>query len=182
CLLHGVAVLDPVDDDGHVPLRIGRAGFITRGAEVLHFGRRGARLPSSPTASRFLKPCRGAREAETMSDEAALLTRMYREFNARNVDALLDVMDADANWPNGWEGGSVVGHDAVRDYWTRQWAEIDPTVTPQGFEPLADGRLRVRVHQVIRDRAGKLMSDKAVHHTYSFAAGKISGMVIEAAA
>jgi hypothetical protein len=116
-----------------------------------------------------------------MSDEINLLTRMYREFNARNIDALLGVMHADVNWPNGWEGGHVVGHDAVRDYWTRQWAQIDPTVTPEGFGALSDGRVRVRVHQVIKDRAGKLMSDKHVNHTYSFASGKIHGMTIDTA-
>jgi SnoaL-like domain len=116
-----------------------------------------------------------------MSDEIALLTRMYREFNTRNIDAVLTVMRADVKWPNGWEGGYVVGHDAVRDYWTRQWAQIDPTVTPEGYEPLPDGRVRVRVRQVIRDRAGKLTSEKFVNHTYSFAAGKIGGMEIEAA-
>ena len=116
-----------------------------------------------------------------MSDEIDLLKRLYHEFNARNIDAVLGVMQANVKWPNGWEGGYVVGHDAVRDYWTRQWAQIDPSVTPEGFESLPDGRLRVRVHQVISDRAGKLTSDKFVNHTYSFAAGKISGMEIEAA-
>ncbi len=114
-----------------------------------------------------------------MTHEIALLTRMYREFNARNIDALIGVMQPDVKWPNGWEGGTVVGHDAVRDYWTRQWAEIDPTVTSESFAPLPDGRVRVRVHQVIKDRAGKLMSNKLVTHTYSFAAGKIRGMEIE---
>ena len=116
-----------------------------------------------------------------MSDAIALLTQMYRAFNARNIDAVLGAMNADVHWPNGWEGGYVVGHDAVRDYWTRQWAQIDPTVTPDGFDTLPDGRLRVRVHQVIRDRAGTIMSDKIVSHTYSFADGRIRGMEIEAA-
>lgn len=116
-----------------------------------------------------------------MSDEIALLASMYNDFNARRIDAVLGVMHANVNWPNGWQGGYVIGHDAVRDYWTRQWGQIDPTVTPEGFEPLSDGRLRVRVHQVIKDRAGKLMSDKIVNHTYSFDAGKIRGMAIEAA-
>jgi hypothetical protein len=114
-----------------------------------------------------------------MSEKIDVLKRMYCEFNARNIDAVLGVMLTDVKWPNGWEGGYVVGHDAVRDYWTRQWAEIDPTVTPEGFEPLADGRLRVRVHQVIRDRTGKLLSDRFVSHTYSFAFGKIGGVEIE---
>jgi hypothetical protein len=116
-----------------------------------------------------------------MSAEIALLTRMYQEFNARNIDVLLGVMHPNVSWPNGWEGGYVVGHDAVRDYWTRQWAAINPTVTPDAFDVLPDGKIRVRVHQRIQDRAGNLMSDKRVNHTYVFDAGKIRGMVIEAA-
>jgi nuclear transport factor 2 (NTF2) superfamily protein len=116
-----------------------------------------------------------------MSDQIALLTQMYRAFNARNIDAVLGAMHADVHWPNGWEGGYVIGLDAVRDYWTRQWAQIDPTVTPDGFDTLPDGRLRVRVHQVIRDRAGTIISDKIVNHTYSFGDGRIRGMEIEAA-
>jgi hypothetical protein len=116
-----------------------------------------------------------------MSDQITLLTRMYREFNARNIDAVLGVMHADVNWPNGWEGGYVVGHAAVRDYWVRQWAEIDPTVTPEGFDMLPGGRIRVRVHQIVRDRAGKELSDKIINHTYAFDDGKISRMTIDAA-
>jgi hypothetical protein len=117
-----------------------------------------------------------------MSDEITLLTRMYAEFNTRNIDAVLSVLHADVNWPNGWEGGYVVGHAAVRDYWTRQWAEIDPTVTPERFDTLADGRIRARVHQVIRDRDGKQLSDTIVDHTYAFNSGKIRSMAIEAVA
>lgn len=117
-----------------------------------------------------------------MSAEIALLTRMYDEFNARNIDAVLGVMHADVTWPNGWEGGFVAGHAAVRDYWTRQRAEIDPTVIPEGFDTLPDGRVRVRVHQVVRDRAGTQLSDKIVHHTYTFDGSKIRSMTIDAVA
>jgi hypothetical protein len=40
-------------------------------------------------------------------------------------------MTDDIDWPNGWEGGRVSGKDAVRAYWTRQWAEIDPHIRRQ---------------------------------------------------
>ena len=33
--------------------------------------------------------------------EIALFKRMYREFNARNIDAVTGVMHADVTWPNG---------------------------------------------------------------------------------
>ena len=39
-------------------------------------------------------------------------------------------MTPDVDWANGWEGGRVVGRDAVRDYWQRQWAAIDSTAEP----------------------------------------------------
>ena len=41
-------------------------------------------------------------------------------------------MHPDVIWPNGMEGGTVVGHAAARAYWTRQWGLIDPRVEPRG--------------------------------------------------
>ena len=107
-----------------------------------------------------------------------MLESMYREFNARNIDAVLARMASDVQWPNGWEGGYVHGHDAVRDYWSRQWAEIDPTVTATDFATLPDGRVDVTVHQVVRDRGGTLLSDGTVHHVYRLAAGQVVHMEI----
>ena len=57
-------------------------------------------------------------------------TALYAPFNARDVPALLAAMAPDVIWPNGWEGGIVRGRDAVRDYWKRQWSQINPIVTP----------------------------------------------------
>lgn len=39
-------------------------------------------------------------------------------------------MTPDVDRPNGWEGGRVVGHDAVRRYGERQWAEVRTAVQP----------------------------------------------------
>lgn len=59
-----------------------------------------------------------------------LLRSLYGAFNARDVESCLAAMTADVDWANGWEGGRVVGRDAVRDYWERQWAAIDSTAEP----------------------------------------------------
>lgn len=116
-----------------------------------------------------------------MAARFALLARMYEAFNARDIDAVLRVLHPNVRWPNGWEGGYVIGHDAVRDYWIRQWAAIDPTVTPQAFEELPGGDIKVRVCQLVRDRTGSLLSDKMVTHTYAFTSGQIRSMEIGAA-
>ena len=110
--------------------------------------------------------------------EAERLQAMYEAFNARDVDRVLQEMTADVDWPNGWEGGRVTGQHAVRDYWTRQWQAIDPVVTPVSFTAIPDGRVQVRVHQVVHDRAGALLADTHVHHVYSFREGLIQSMQI----
>jgi hypothetical protein len=104
------------------------------------------------------------------------LTATYAAFNARDIDRVLAQMTEDVDWPNAWEGGRVVGHDAVRDYWTRQWAEIDPEVQPKSFKRLPNGRIEVTVHQVVRSPGGSVLSDGTVLHTYDFRDQRIARM------
>jgi ketosteroid isomerase-like protein len=116
-----------------------------------------------------------------MDEATELLKAAYREFNARRLDAVLALMQPDVAWPNGWEGGYVHGHEGVRDYWTRQWAVLDPHVEPVAIRPQADGRMAVEVHQVVRDREGKLLADAMVRHVYTLRGGLIERMEIELA-
>jgi len=112
------------------------------------------------------------------NNKETIIRRAYALFNERNTDDLLQLMLPDVEWPNGWEGGYVYGQDAVREYWSRQWKEIDPNVQPESFEPLPDGRVRVAVRQLVKDLQGEVMSDGIVYHTYTFAGDKVSRMVI----
>ena len=107
-----------------------------------------------------------------------LLENAYRAFNARDIDSALATMHADVEWPNGMEGGSVHGHNGVRDYWTRQWGMIDPRVEPVRIETDAAGRAVVDVHQIVRDRAGNVVKDEMVQHVYLVEGGFIRTMRI----
>ncbi|MDQ2842107.1 MAG: nuclear transport factor 2 family protein, partial [Acidobacteriota bacterium] len=60
--------------------------------------------------------------SEDVAARQPLLLQLYAAFNARNIDAVLPALHPDVDWPNGWEGGRMRGRDAVRAYWTRQWA------------------------------------------------------------
>jgi SnoaL-like domain len=82
----------------------------------------------------------------------------------------------DVDWPNAWEGGRVVGRDAVAAYCERQWREIDPTVTPVSFASLADGRVAVEVDQLVRDGAGATVAAGRVWHTYALRGGLVARM------
>jgi len=114
-----------------------------------------------------------------MSEESKLLEGAYADFNARRLEAVLVRMRRDVVWPNGMEGGFVYGHEGVRDYWTRQWAILDPKVEPLDISPDERGRWVVKVRQVVHDRNGKLLVDQIVRHAYEICDSLIARMDIE---
>jgi hypothetical protein len=122
-----------------------------------------------------------------MSEREGAIRALYTAFNARDAEAVLAAMAPDVAWPNGWEGGQVNGRDAVRDYWARQWAEIDPHVEPIAFADEEGGagagaggeRVAVTVRQTVRSLDGALLSEDTLTHTYVFdATGLITAMEI----
>jgi hypothetical protein len=100
------------------------------------------------------------------------LRDLYAAFNSRDLDTTLAAMTEDVDWPNAWEGGRVHGREGVRDYWTRQWAEIDSKAEPIGFSNRPDGRIAVDVD---------LGEIRAVH-VYTFDGDLIARMDVEEAA
>ena len=108
-----------------------------------------------------------------------LINHVYQAFNARDIDSVFELLHSDVDWPNGWEGGYVKGHDDVRNYWLRQWGEVNPIVTPVSIVQKNDGRIEVDVHQVVKDLHGNVLSDDLIKHLYTLDNGKISRMDIE---
>ncbi len=117
-------------------------------------------------------------KVETTAAEIELLRRTYAAFNRREIETVLTMMHPDVDWPNGMEGGRVLGTAAVRDYWTRQFEVLDPHVEPTNFTAESDGRIAVDVHQVVHDKSGKLLVDHMVQHVYDIRSGLIQSMEI----
>ena len=108
-----------------------------------------------------------------------IINEAYKAFNARDIDKVLSFMHQNVHWPNGWEGGYVEGHSEVREYWTRQWKEINPTVKPVSIEESGNGQIAVKVQQVAKDMQGNILFDGIVKHVYTIDNGLIKSMEIE---
>lgn len=107
------------------------------------------------------------------------IKKAYAAFNERNIDNALSTMQTDVQWSKAWEGGYISGHNEIKEYWTRQWTEINPNVDPIGFTERANGSLEVKVHQHVKDLQGDLLFDGLVKHIYTFQEGLIKTMDIE---
>src|ERR1700761_2175484 len=109
-----------------------------------------------------------------MDHDTETLKRIYERFNARDIDGVLAELSDDVAWANGMEGGHAHGREAVRAYWTRQWAVVSPHVEPVRFRRTGDGAIVADVIQTIRDLEGNPLQeaqglkDKTVGHVFRF--------------
>jgi hypothetical protein len=111
-----------------------------------------------------------------MADTKTLIERAYSAFNKRDIDGALALMTEDVSWPRASEGGKVIGKEEIRAYWTRQWSEFDPHVEPLAITEEDGGKIRVRVHQLVRSLQGDLLSDSEVLHVFTLKNGRIAAM------
>jgi ketosteroid isomerase-like protein len=115
-----------------------------------------------------------------MADTASFIRRLYERFNGRDIDGVLACLHDDVVWANGQEGGYLQGRADVRNYWTRQWAAIDPHVEPIEISLGRDGEIVVGIRQTVRDLGGKVLADRKVDHVFRIEDGLIRRFDIRA--
>ncbi len=114
------------------------------------------------------------------SDHRSLLLGAYAAFNARDAEALLARVSDDVDWPDGHR--RLHGKEEVRRDWTGTWARARTHDEPVGFSELDDGRIAVRVDQVVCSHDGAVISRGRFLHLHRIERGLITRMDIEAVA
>jgi hypothetical protein len=111
-----------------------------------------------------------------MAETKTLIEKAYSAFNKRDIEGALALMTEDVSWPKASEGGKVVGKEEIRAYWIRQWGEFDPHVEPITITEGDGGKVRVRVHQLVKSLRGDVLSDSEVLHEFTVNTGLIAAM------
>ena len=111
-----------------------------------------------------------------MANTGTLIAQAYAAFNRRDVDGALALMTENVSWPKASEGGRVIGKEEIRAYWTRQLKEFDPYVEPVEVIERGGGKAGVRVHQLVKNFRGDVLSGIEVWHVHTIADGRIERM------
>lgn len=109
-----------------------------------------------------------------MNSNQQFLQNLYDAFNNREIETIISFMRPNVKWANGVEGGFVYGRDAVREYWTNQFKDIQAELETLKFETDENNRNVVTVHQVIKDLQGNLLADATVQQIFTIEDGLIS--------
>jgi hypothetical protein len=114
-----------------------------------------------------------------MSEEQRkTLMQIYRDFNTRNTEGVLEHLAPGVDWPNGMTGGREHGREAVRRYWTKQWSEVDSRAEPLAIDFDQSGNAHVRVDLLVKALDGKVLMNRQAEHVYEFEGPFISRMTI----
>ena len=110
--------------------------------------------------------------------EREILQNAYRDFNARNIEAVISRMHPKWSGRTEWKAATsmekmqcaTTGHaNSPPSIPTSSRVHIDPAKTEAGWS---------QVHQVVHDHNGNLLLDTTVYHTYQFRDGLIARMDI----
>jgi hypothetical protein len=101
------------------------------------------------------------------------IKNLYDGFNRRTIDPVLTLMHPEVHC------GYIVGKEAIRNYWKRQWTEINPTVMPLAVTERPDGKIEVLIDQKVKDLDGKSLFDGHVKHIYTVLNGLFKQMDVE---
>lgn len=116
-----------------------------------------------------------------MDKETDLITQLYEDFNARKTDSILAKLTEDVRWANGMDGGYVHGHNALQEYWKRQWASLNPQIKAVGFSKTEDGSILVEALFTGQPMEGQAQGfkDIPVGHVFHLKGGLVTRFDIQ---
>ena len=125
----------------------------------------------------MLVPGDGHTATRMTLDVIQRIRRAYDAFNRHDMDAALEAMHPDVEWPNVMEGEMIRGREAVREYWSRQWSIVRSTVEPVEIVPCGE-RIAVRVRQTVRVLETGEEDVREVAHVYTMRDGATARMEV----
>ena len=108
-----------------------------------------------------------------MKNVEEFFRNIYKKFNERDIEGVIEHMTPDVEWANGMQGGYEHGHRGVRNYWTRQFSLVKSTVTPIDLQKVDDNYV-LKVRQSVEDLKGIKISNSTVKHVFHLKNGKIA--------
>ncbi|KQV57728.1 MULTISPECIES: nuclear transport factor 2 family protein [unclassified Caulobacter] len=115
-----------------------------------------------------------AQPYEAFDTVEALLRRLHRALNARDLDAIVACYAPDARFADNLDGGVVEGLEAVRGHFIRLFeaVRLEISLLDHALEP--DGRVKARIHVVTRGLGGGLWQDGEITVRYRLEHGLIA--------
>lgn len=103
-----------------------------------------------------------------MTDREARIADLLTALNAQDFEAGIALLHPDVDWQDVMYGGRRRGRADVRAYWGKVYAQITSGSSIIDYRRMEDGRIAAHMLHSVRDKAGKLWSEEATTHVFTF--------------
>lgn len=164
-------------------MRIGRSYYLIAFALTLALAASCApeENASAPVGDAASQTAAAENPASAEAKKAVVLAA-FDAYNARDADGILALVSEDVSWPDGRTSDPnkrLSGHPELRKYWRDQW-EVTRTVdTPIEAIELPDGRIKVRLDQIVKTVAGEEVSRGTYEYFFTIRDGLITRLDIK---
>jgi NAD(P)-dependent dehydrogenase (short-subunit alcohol dehydrogenase family) len=107
-----------------------------------------------------------------------LIRSAYAAFNDRRIEAGVQLMEPEVDWPKVPEGGFVHGRDEVRRHWDEQFSRTNPQIQVEEVKERGNDCVEAHVRQIVRDTDGQKLADDRLVHVFTIANDRIARMEI----
>lgn len=115
-----------------------------------------------------------------MTTRADVVRSAYQRFNEQDFEGVLELFDADVEWPDAVNDSVLYGTNAVRAYWARHFEVAVPTEILGEVVEIGDAVVAVAYRQVYERAGGTFGPPAVVVHRFSFRGERIARMEITA--
>lgn len=101
----------------------------------------------------------------------------YQHFNDQDFEGVLELLDADVEWPDAVNDSVLYGRNAVRAYWERHFEVAVPTEILGEVVEIGDAIVAVAYRQVYERQGGGPFGPPAVVvHRFTFRGDRVARM------
>ncbi len=115
-----------------------------------------------------------------MTTRADVVRTDYQRFNEQDFEGVLELFDADVEWPDAFDDSALSGRNAVRAYWERYFEVAVPTEILGEVVEIGDAVVAVAYRQVYERAGGAFGPPAVVVHRFTFRDERIARMELTA--
>lgn len=102
----------------------------------------------------------------------------YQRFNDQDFEGVLELLDADVEWPDSLNDSVLYGRNAVRAYWERHFEVALPTEILGEVVEIGDAVVAVSYRQVYEREGGPFGPPAVVVHRFTFRGDRVARMEV----
>jgi hypothetical protein len=97
----------------------------------------------------------------------SLIKKAYEAFNSQDIKSAITTFHENIEFQKEFNGNYLKNQNQIIEHWTNGWKEFSVKDKPINIIERTDNKFEVTVHQIVKDKQGKILSDGILKHIFT---------------